>query len=231
VSILTCQWPDCERTNVIARGLCQRCYKRASKAGTLEVFTAPVRECGYCGSEFATGKNGKHAYCSFDCQRAGVRARREEARKARGLVCFECGKPIEHTQRNDAKHCSVDCQKSVWYRENAERVKRQASTWKSANRDRAKDCDHKRRALMRGSRVGPVDYEAVWARDNGCCWICGEAVDASLKYPHPMYRSWDHITPISAGGAHSMDNIALSHLRCNISKKDKILDRRPAWAG
>lgn len=229
--IMSCQWPGCEREDVIARGLCGRCYRRAGRAGVLEDFVAPVRECGYCGAEFETGKNGKHAYCSSECQRAGVRKRREEARMAECSPCVECGKLIEHSQRSDARHCSVGCQKSAWYRENTERVKRQAALWKSRNRDRAKDADHKRRALMRGSAAERIDYEAAWDRDGGCCWLCGEAVDPSLKYPHPMYRSWDHVKPISAGGSHTMDNIALSHLRCNISKKDKVLDRRPAWAG
>ena len=160
--IMSCQWPGCEREDVIARGLCGRCYRRAGRAGVLEDFVAPVRECGYCGAEFETGKNGKHAYCSSECQRAGVRKRREEARMAECSPCVECGKLIEHSQRRDARHCSVGCQKSAWYRENTERVKRQAALWKSRNRDRAKDADHKRRALMRGSAAERIDYEAVW---------------------------------------------------------------------
>jgi len=84
---------------------------------------------------------------------------------------------------------------------------------------------------MYGSAVECIDYQAVWDRDNGCCWICGEAVDPSLKFPHPMSKSWDHVIPVSKLGSHTMDNIALSHLRHNLSKKDRVLARRPAWAG
>lgn len=230
MSILTCQWPDCERSDVIARGLCSRCYRRAGRAGTLEDFEAPMRSCGFCGTEFETGKNGKHAYCSLECQRAGVRKRREDARKAACKPCSECGGLIAHTQRRDARYCSVACQQAAWYRQNKDAVKRRARAWKLENRDIAKDSDHRRRALARGSSVGSIDYAAVWTRDAGRCWICGFEVDPSLEYPHPMYRSWDHVVPITAGGPHTMDNIALSHLRCNLSKKDKVLARRPAWA-
>ncbi|MGV8973360.1 MAG: HNH endonuclease [Rhodoglobus sp.] len=44
-----------------------------------------------------------------------------------------------------------------------------------------------------------------------------------------MRRSLDHIIPLARGGWHAMDNVALAHLRCNITKHAKILDRMPRW--
>lgn len=232
MSIVTCQWPDCENTNVVSRGLCTRCVKRASRAGIINSFSAPPRVCGYCGSEFLTGgKNGKVSYCSVVCQRNSVDYRREELRKATlPRPCNHCGGQVGHSQRKDAEYCSSECQRSSWFLANAEKTKAQARQWKIDNRDQAKDSDHRRRAAMRGSATGPIDYTKVWDRDGGRCWICGIAVDQNLNYPDPMYRSWDHVIPISAGGSHTMDNVALSHLSCNISKKSKILDRVPEWA-
>lgn len=227
----TCRGADCERADVLARGLCRRCYMRAKRAGTLDQFAAADRVCRHCGETFKTGKNGKHAYCSFTCQRSAVATRREAQRKAElTRPCAVCGEAISHTQRSDAKHCSTTCQQSTWYQANDEILKARASVWKMTNRDMAKDSDHRRRAAMRGNAVGPIDYAEVWRRDNGHCWICLEPVDPELTYPHKMYRSWDHIIPIIKGGAHAMHNIALSHLVCNTSKKSKILDRLPAWA-
>lgn len=231
MSILTCIWPDCERTETISRGLCRRCYMRAKRSGILETFTAPPRDCGHCGNPFLTGKNGKHDYCSFECQRSSVAARRNAQREAElTRHCAGCGGTITHQQKKSATYCGAECQQAAWYKANDEMLKARALVWKMSNRDMAKDSEHRRRALMRGNSVGPIDYGKVWIRDNGCCWICTKPVDPSLTYPHKMYRSWDHVIPIIKGGAHSMENLALSHLVCNTSKKAKILDRLPAWA-
>lgn len=55
------------------------------------------------------------------------------------------------------------------------------------------------------------------------CGICGLPVDMSLKYPHPMSKSIDHIIPISKGGHPSdLDNLQLAHWSCNRQKSDKI---------
>lgn len=217
MSIMTCQWPDCERTDIFSRGLCRRCTKRAQRAGIVDQFTAPPRLCGHCGESFLTGgKNGKHAYCSLECQRAGVSARRIEKRKAElTRPCAVCGEAISHTRRFDAVVCSEACRRAAWYR---------------ANPDKVKDANHRRRAVMRGSDAETLDFAALWERDGGKCWICGEGVDPTLSHPDPGSKSWDHVVPISAGGGHTMQNVALSHLRCNLSKHVKVLDRRPAWA-
>lgn len=228
----TCLWEDCDSTEVIARGLCRRDFMRARRVGRIDEFSAPPRSCFYCETEFRTEKNGKTKFCSFQCQRLYVAAERISARlKELGhRRCRECGNALALSTRTDSQHCSTVCQQLTWYRANEDSVKARAATWKLSNRDMAKDSDHRRRAAMRGNAVGPIDYAEVWRRDGGHCWICEKPVDPELEYPHRMYRSWDHVIPIIKGGAHEMNNIALSHLVCNTSKKSKILDRLPAWA-
>lgn len=228
----TCLWPECESETLVARGLCERDYRRAKRAGTLREFQAPTRSCGVCRKEFSTGKNGKHGYCSVACQRAGVEIRRLEAQlEVRlGRICGRCGEPIDLTRKAEAGYCSIKCQKASWSSENQARINDCANLWRRSNPGRAQDSDHRRRALIYGTRSGVIDYVQVWDRDGGICWICGDSVDPSLTYPNPKYRSWDHVTPLSKGGTHTMDNLALSHLRCNTSKKDKIPDRLPVWA-
>ena len=55
------------------------------------------------------------------------------------------------------------------------------------------------------------------------CGICGQDVDKSLAYPHPLSPVIDHIIPLSKGGAaSSMDNLQLSHMACNRQKSDKL---------
>lgn len=57
------------------------------------------------------------------------------------------------------------------------------------------------------------------------CGICGRPVDKSVRYPHPMSPTIDHIIPISKGG-HPADinNLQLAHYACNRMKSDKVMD-------
>jgi len=56
------------------------------------------------------------------------------------------------------------------------------------------------------------------------CAICGQPVDKSLKYPHPLSATIDHIIPVDKGGHPSnIDNLQLAHFSCNRAKSDKIL--------
>lgn len=55
------------------------------------------------------------------------------------------------------------------------------------------------------------------------CGICGHRVDFSLKVPHPMSATVDHIIPVAKNGHPSdIDNLQLAHWTCNRQKSDKI---------
>lgn len=59
------------------------------------------------------------------------------------------------------------------------------------------------------------------------CGICGKPVDFSLKYPHPLSPSIDHIIPVDKGGHPSdLANLQLAHRTCNRQKSDKILAKK-----
>ena len=67
-----------------------------------------------------------------------------------------------------------------------------------------------------------LNKKRIYATQN-VCGICGKPVDMSLKYPHPMSKTIDHIIPISKGGHPSdLDNLQLAHWTCNRRKSDKI---------
>ena len=64
------------------------------------------------------------------------------------------------------------------------------------------------------------------------CGICGKPVDFSLKYPHPLSPSIDHIIPVAKGGHPSdIDNLQLSHWTCNRQKSDKLIEKRDISGG
>lgn len=56
-------------------------------------------------------------------------------------------------------------------------------------------------------------------REESVCTICGELVDKTLSWPHPMSASVDHADPVSLGGAMlDRSNHGLAHLSCNSRK-------------
>lgn len=60
------------------------------------------------------------------------------------------------------------------------------------------------------------------------CGICGQPVDKTLKYPHPLSPCIDHIIPIDRGGHPSdMDNLQLAHWKCNREKANKLVFPKP----
>ena len=61
------------------------------------------------------------------------------------------------------------------------------------------------------------------------CGICGKPVDKSLRYPHPLSPTIDHIIPIIKGGHPSeMDNLQLAHFTCNRAKSDRLMESKSA---
>ena len=64
------------------------------------------------------------------------------------------------------------------------------------------------------------------------CGICGKPVDKTLKYPHPMSPTVDHIIPVSKGGHPSdLANLQLAHRCCNRQKSDKLIERKDIAQG
>lgn len=84
-------------------------------------------------------------------------------------------------------------------------------------------------SIGRPDRNGPhrVAFDAnkrkIYATQKEC-GICGQPVDFSLKFPHPLSPCIDHIIPVDKGGHPSdLQNLQLAHLTCNRAKSDKII--------
>lgn len=61
-------------------------------------------------------------------------------------------------------------------------------------------------------------------RTQDTCGICGQPVDKSLRSPHPLSPTVDHIIPVARGGHPSaLENLQLAHRVCNRAKSDKVL--------
>ena len=75
-----------------------------------------------------------------------------------------------------------------------------------------------------------ISLDKVMKRDKGICYLCHNPVNINDYYTVKgtivcgnSYPSIDHIQPISKGGKHIWNNVALAHRNCNSSKSNKII--------
>ena len=118
-----------------------------------------------------------------------------------------------------------------WTEANKEHVRAYKAQWARDNRDRVRQTvqagKHRRKAQMRSAPSEKFYDIDIFDRDQWICGLCSLPIDKSLQYPHPMYRSLDHIIPLSRGGGHTRDNVQAAHLRCNKVKNGRLsMDRK-----
>lgn len=85
---------------------------------------------------------------------------------------------------------------------------------------------HRRRVRLRGGLYEKFTDEEIYARDGWVCGLCLRKVNKRLKHPHLLSASLDHVWPVSLGGSHTRQNVALVHLRCNSSKQNRTVTQQ-----
>lgn len=107
------------------------------------------------------------------------------------------------------------------YQANKQRYRAMSTAWNARimreHPEKLRERGARRRALVRGTRIERVSYEAIWIRDGGVCHICGDPVERTDVH-------FDHVIPLSKGGPHTYENIKVSHSLCNWRKGTKLLD-------
>ncbi len=56
---------------------------------------------------------------------------------------------------------------------------------------------------------------AAQVKTGESCCFCGQPIDLSLPYPHPLSFTVDHAVPTSLGGGDDYESLRPSHFRCN----------------
>ena len=74
------------------------------------------------------------------------------------------------------------------------------------------------------SNATPELIKAKWEASDKTCCLCGLPIDRTLRPPHPDSYTLEHLTPITRGGRHDIDNIGFAHRGCNSSKGAKTLE-------
>lgn len=134
-------------------------------------------------------------------------------------------RPIRTTVQIEAAAEKTRLRNKAWKQANRDRVLARRRIRENTDAERARKLawalqhrpDLKRLALKAGAATNePIDYAAVLKRADGKCGICAEAFDASGI-------EFDHIVPLSKGGAHCESNIQAAHKFCNRSKGNKLI--------
>jgi len=74
-----------------------------------------------------------------------------------------------------------------------------------------------RNALRRGASRGElVSWIVLGDRQSWCCYLCALPLDRALRGTvRPDAPEIEHRVPVVRGGAHTYQNTALAHRRCN----------------
>lgn len=116
-----------------------------------------------------------------------------------------------------------------WRAANPEREREQRRRWRANNPDKVGKAAARRAQAELEGNATPELIEAKWEASNGTCCLCGGAIDIDLESPAPMSLTLEHLTPISRGGKHDLDDLGFSHRACNTSKGSKTLEEYRAW--
>lgn len=160
------------------------------------------RSCATCNSPFLA-KRDDARFCSHRCSKLA-----HEDSTSKKCIQDECGRPVR------AKGlCSMH-----WKRAHRASGLAPSEPWDERRRANS----HKRRAQklnLPADTIRPLD---VYERDGWMCGICALPVDRSVTYPDPRSPSLDHVLPLSLGGHHTMENVTIAHLSCNVRKGNRV---------
>lgn len=113
----------------------------------------------------------------------------------------------------------IAAEKRAFYERHRDRLLARAkSMYDQADPLVIREGSRRTKAKRDGVSTERLDYAAILERDQGLCHICGEAVSAEDL-------CFEHIVPTTRGGAHSYENVAVSHLACNSKKRSKIMSK------
>lgn len=219
MSIRTCSVDGCEKKHV-ALSYCRTHYSRLQRHGNVSTFRSST--CRACGEAFQyANKSGPSpSHCSEACRSPRVARTFPDA-------CLVCGGNTGSygTYRS---YCSARCQTEA-RRMPEGRPERDciecgcvldfSQLRPSGRRLRS---DTRKCFDCRRNQVPELKAKQLAERDGSTCSICGDAVDFALKWPNKFSPSIDHVYPYSLGGGNEASNLALAHLTCNISKKNRV---------
>ena len=120
-----------------------------------------------------------------------------------------------------------------WRRNNPdiarERMRKSVMKWRANNPDKVGAYNARRAQAELEGDATPQLIEAKWEASDKTCILCGAPIDPNLPLRHRLARTIEHLTPLTRGGRHDLDNIDFAHRACNTRKRDKTLEEYREW--
>jgi len=209
--------------------------------------------CVECGVLFAHlfSRGRPPMVCSPKCSKA-KRLRRLRSQyadnKAKSLECLWCH--VGKVNKGSSKFCSKVCRLAanrhyqtghlfldlcvlktctacglVKGRNN--KIGRCSKCIEQSQRDREHSAPRRARSGLRSKiyQQGDKDINVTTLvhRHGINCWLCNSPVLLDVHKRHPLSPHVDHLIPISKGGSHGWDNVALAHASCNVQKGSRLV--------
>lgn len=131
----------------------------------------------------------------------------------------------------EANRARIAARRAETHQLDPEPVRRQNRLHRERHPEVHRAAQRRRAARLRGVEVRPYSDLVIFERDAWTCGICGEDVDATLRFPNNRSATIDHIVPISLGGGDVEANVQLAHYGCNAGKRDRVGFSQPPNAG
>jgi 5-methylcytosine-specific restriction endonuclease McrA len=200
-----------------------------------------MKRCGICrdlkpmsafgpDKAIADGRKSRCRSCLAAYERARMKPHRkgprkrmpieeERRRKRESLRRARTTDPESHRQkRREYRASRRDRERAAcraYYRRDPKKAVARAAAYFRKHPERKRESEARRRARKAETQDGPVDYAFVMRRDRMICHLCRKKV--KVKQLH-----FDHVIPLSKGGAHITENVAVAHDFCNLSKHDAV---------
>ena len=175
--------------------------------------------CELCGKSYSVeaSRADRSRWCSVECQAAGrIRTGEKWWRNLGGVGRPWCAVSFQHcrgcgelfaARRRSTRYCSELCYRDMYYSAHVEDARQRTNELYRLTRELA--YPHEARAWRHAL------HRILEDKDGGLCAVCFEPIDLTLSGRHADGPTVEHIIPRSRGGSDELENLALSHWRCN----------------
>lgn len=147
--------------------------------------------CRVCGDPFVAQRESRAYYCSRFCKQVASGNQQLTTPISYG-ECRRCGDTFVRRSNQMGQFCSRRCGDKAYNRYRVRRIKTNTP---------------------RNQRM--FTMMDIAKRDGRRCHLCGKHVDMDLGHMDAMGPTLDHLIPVSEGGKHTPENVALAHRSCN----------------